>query len=312
MASEISGRKLSPVVLVLFLFAFGGVLSASPLFYSVGPDNAAVPRNFNSIPSGGPGPTSLFNLSDGSLGFDGGLTYRPNDGRFYAVANDGSGNSTLESFTLGGAATLTPVFSLGTGFLSGLAFDSADGNLYAIADDSISGHSFLDRLNLGSSTVTQVLDLGLGFEGGGLFNGGLTFDPVNGKLYALGSDNNNGVTRPLYEIDLGASAVTFKFSLGDGSLSFNGGLLFHPDNGLFYVISNDANANSELNSFSLGGGAGSLTPLFSLGQGFNNVGLTEIPSIPEPSTGILFATAAAALIALRRLRGRRANGRAII
>ena len=87
-----------------------------------------------------------------------------------------------------------------------------------------------------------------------------------------------------------------------GSLGFNGGLLFEPGNGLFYAISNDVNGASELNSFSLGGGAGSLILLFSLGSGFNNVGLTEIPAVPEPATGLSFVTAVAALAALCRMR----------
>jgi hypothetical protein len=168
--------------LSVLVLGHGAGLRAGSLFYSIGPDNSSVPDSFNSIPVSGPGPTPLFNLGGGALGFNGGLTYRSTDGRFYAMANDSSGNSTLESFTLGGPGTLTTAFSPGVGFISGLAFDSADGNLYAVADDSIGGHAFLDRLNLGTSTVTQVLDLGLGFEGGGLFTGGLTFDRQNGKL----------------------------------------------------------------------------------------------------------------------------------
>jgi hypothetical protein len=179
-----------------------------------------------------------------------------------------------------------------------LTYASADGNLYAIADDLVSGHSFFDRVNLGSSSVTQVADLGLGFEGGGLFTGGLTFNPNDGLFYAMSADGG-GVSRVFNSISPGGT-VTALFSLGDGSLAFNGGLLFNPDDGRFYAISNDGLSNSALNSFALGGG-GAFNSEFALGQGFNNVGLTEIPSVPEPSTAGLFATAMVGLAALKRL-----------
>jgi hypothetical protein len=266
-------------------------LQAGPLLYSIGPDNNGVPRNFSSISNT---VNSLFNLGDGSAGFNGGLTYDSADSSFYAIANDGAGNSTLNAFTLGGAGTLSQVLSLGSGFTSGLTYDPADGKFYAILHDGASGHSFLDRISVQGLSVTSILDLGLGFDG--LFAGGLTFDTQNGLLYVLSVDNN-GVSRVFSSINTGNNTVTALFSLGDGSVAFNGGLVFNPCNGLFYAISNDDQGNSTLNSFNLGGGALSL---LALGQGFNNVGLTLVQSaVPEPSSVILVA---ASLIALTRLR----------
>jgi hypothetical protein len=267
-------------------------LQAAPLFYSIGPDNNGVPRNFSSISNA---VNPLFNLGDGSAGFNGGLTYDSADGSFYAIANDGGGNSTLNTFTLGGAGTLSQVLSLGSGFTSGLTYDPADGKFYTIFNDGASGHSFLDRISVQGPSVTSILDLGLGFDG--LFAGGLTFDTQNGLFYVLSVDNN-GVSRVFSSINTGNNSVTTLFSLGDGSVAFNGGLVFNSGNGLFYAISNDDQGNSTLNSFTLGGGALSL---LALGQGFNNVGLTLVPNsaVPEPSTGILVA---ASLIALTRLR----------
>jgi hypothetical protein len=254
------------------------------LLYTIGPDASFQPRSLTAI--GGGGAAFVSNLGDGSLAFNGGLTYRATDGRLYAVANDGAGNSTLESFSLAGAGTLTPVMSLGAGFLSGLTFDSTDGNLYAIADDPISGDSSLDRISVGSLSVTPVVDLGAGFEGGGLFTGGLTFNPGNGLFYVLSSDAF-GVSRVFSSVALDGT-VTELFNLGDGSLSFNGGLLFDASGGQFYAISNDNLGNSTLETFNLGG-AGTFTPLLSVGQGFTNVGLAQIPDAPEPSCMALVA-----------------------
>jgi hypothetical protein len=60
--------------------------------------------------------------------------------------------------------------------------------------------------------------------------------------------------------------VTRLFNLGDGSVSFNGGLLFDSSGGQFYAISNDNLGNSTLETFTLSG-AGAFTPLFSIGPG---------------------------------------------
>jgi hypothetical protein len=256
--------------------AFAANAATAGVLYTIGPDSSFLPRSFTAF--GGGDEASVFNLGDGLLVCNGGPAYRATDGRFYAVANDGSGNSVLESFTPAGAGTLTLNMSLGMVFLSGLAFDSSDGDHYAVADDPVSGDSSLDRISLGPSSVTPVVDLGIGFEGGGLFTGGLKFDPADGLFEVLSSDGS-GVSRAFSSIALNGT-VTPLFNLGDGSISFNGGLLFDPSGGQFYAISNDGLENSTLDTFTLGG-AGAFTPLFSIGQGFNNVGLAETPRPPS-------------------------------
>ena len=88
--------------------------------------------------------------------------------------------------------------------------------------------------------------------------------------------------------------------MGNSQSSFNSGLLFDPGSGFYYAISNDGLGNSTLNSFTLGG-AGAFNPLFSLGQGFNNVGLAQMPEVTEPST---FQLAGIGLAFASRLRRR--------
>jgi hypothetical protein len=264
-----------------------------PVTYAIGPDINTVPRGFNQISNS---VTGLFDLGDGSAGFDGGITYNPSNSLFYAIANDGLGNSTLDSFSLGGGGNVSPVISLGQGFLGGLTYDFSDGNLYAVSTDFNSGHSSFDQISIGGASVTPLFDLGSAF--GGLFIGGLTFDSNNGLFYAMSADIN-GVSRVFNAIDPGNNSVTPLFTFGDGSVAYNGGLLFNPGDGLFYLISNDGLGNSTLNSFDLGGG-GNPSPVLTLGSGFSNVGLTQIPGVPEPSARFPMAAALIALAAAVR------------
>jgi hypothetical protein len=62
----------------------------------------------------------------------------------------------------------------------------------------------------------------------------------------------------LEQISLGG-AVTPVMTLGDGSLGFNGGLVFNPGDGFFYAISNDSMGNSTRNRISVG--LDSITPI---------------------------------------------------
>jgi hypothetical protein len=277
------------LLILTTLAAVGGSALASTTFYSIGPDNQFVPSAFTSILLPGGPVSTLFNLGGDTLAFNGGITYDPLNNSFYGIGNDSFGNSSLQIFTAGGG-TIATVEALGTGFTSGLTYDSADGNLFAITNDFlVTGHSFLDKISLSDMSITPVVDLGLGFEGGGLFTGGLTFNPNNGLFYAMSADTN-GVSRVFNSISL-SGTTTFLFSLGFGTDSFNGGLAFNPADNRFYVISNDSSANSTLKSFALGGGL--ITSELSLGQGFNNVGLTIVQSnsVPEPSSGWLLGSA---------------------
>jgi hypothetical protein len=265
------------LIRLVFIAALGGgLVHAGTILYSIGGDNSGVPRVFTSIPLGG-APATLFNLGDGSAGFNGGLTYRSSDSHFYAISNDNTGFSTLDSFALGGGGVYQPLFGVGFGFTGGLTYDSADGFFYAISNDQ-QGFSTLNKISL-SGAVNPLFGLGFGFMGG------LTFDPLNGLFYAISGDMN-GVPRVFNSISLGG-VVAPLFSLGDGSLGFNGGLAFNSGDGLMYVISNDGAGNSTLKSFALAGGPISSGP--ALGQGFNNAGLALVVignAVPEPSSGL--------------------------
>ncbi len=274
---------------------------ADTVLYSMGPDANGSPGNgFTRISTTTGAGTPVALDTTGTYAYNGGLTYNSANGTFYAVANDSLGNSTLQSFPL--ASPSPPSIAatgLGTAFLNGLTYDSANGDLYAVSNDG-SGDGELNQVAT-SGAVTPTLALtGLTV---GIFDGGLTFDSGNGLFYFL-SDDGSGASRVLSSIQLSGGVVSANiFSLGDGSVSFNGGLLYDPSSGLFYTIGNDQFGNSSLYSFSLSGANSLATVLSDFGSGYNNVGLAEIPAgggVPEPSTAILFATSIAALAAFRR------------
>jgi len=110
---------------------YGGLTysSSTSAFYAIGGDDAGVQRRFSRIDlSGGtPTVTTLFDLGDGSLGFQGGLAYDAAAGRFVTIANDTFGASSLYGFSLAGATSLADLgHPLGNGFNNaGLAFLAA-------------------------------------------------------------------------------------------------------------------------------------------------------------------------------------------
>jgi hypothetical protein len=256
-----------------------------PALYSFGPDNQSIPSEFSGV-SGAL--TDLFHLGDDSFAFNGGLT--TSNGLFYAITNDGLGNSTLQSFSLAGAGSLQGLFSLGAGFIGGLAFNSADGFFYAIGNDFL-GNSTLYRISLGNNSVTP---LGTSFGAG--FNSGLAFDGQNSTFYAISGDNN-GVPRFVNSIALngnGTPAVASLFSLGDGSTALNGGMVTVSNLPFFYVIGSDLLGDSSLYTFNLSGANSLVIINPDFGTGFANAGLVLAPAVavPEPSTfALLFVGA---------------------
>jgi hypothetical protein len=282
----------------LMLLAIAQAAHASSVLYSMGPDLGGSPGNgFTAISttSGSGTPVAL----NSTYSYNGGLTYDSATGNFFAIANDGLGNSTLQSFLLAApsppsvAATAT-----GVGFLNGLGYDSSDGNLYAVSNDG-AGNGELNRVATNGAVTPTLALSGLTV---GLFDGGLTIDSSNGLFYFL-SDDGSGSSRVFSSIELSGGVVTADiFMLGDGTVSFNGGLLYDPASGLFYTIGNDQSGNSSLYSFSLSGASSLSTVLADFGSGYNNVGLAEIPptGVPEATTVVLFATSIIALAALKR------------
>ena len=275
--------------------------------FTIGPDANPVfpvPRVLNQLPTTAPvGAAPLATLGAGSIGFNGGLAYNTSSALLYSIGNDSAGSSTLYSMTtLGG--TLTSIAPLGTGFNGGLAYNSADANLYAIANDMFAASSLYEVTATGVATALGTDPLGIGFYGG------LTFNPDDGKLYAIAGDSL-GVMRIVVKIDIATVAATPLFDLGDGSLSFNGGLAYDDAANLFYVIGNDFLANSALFSFTLGGAGTDLTPIgTSFGQGFLNIGLALAPEVTPPTVSEPPTLSLVALIALLGLAGRRLNSRA--
>jgi hypothetical protein len=279
------------------------VAARADALFTIGPDAGFVPRVLNQLPATAPvGAAPLATLGDGSIGFNGGLAYHTGSALLYAIGNDFSGGSTLYSMTtLGGS--LASVAALGAGFNGGLAYNPADGNFYAVANDMFAA-SFLYKVTAaGVATALGTGPLGFGFYGG------LTYDADNGNLYAIAGDLL-GVMRSVVEIDIATVTATPLFELGDGSLSFNGGLAYDDAANLFYVAGNDFLANSALFSFTLGGGGADLAPIgTSFGQGFLNIGLALAPEVTPPSVSEPPMLSLIALVALLGLVTMRLNAR---
>jgi hypothetical protein len=281
---------LAPCIYAMALtLASSGGLQASILF-SFGPDSDFDPSEFTSISPQNSTAASLYDMADAtdSFGFNGGVTYRPGNGLFYAVINDSSNNASLISFALGGGGAFTNLQSLGNsgiGFLGGLTFDTADNNFYAIGADA--NFSYLYKINLGGTT-NQLFSLStLGF------NGGLTFDSLDGNFYAISSDTFGAAT--MYRIALNGS-VTALTGTPLGFL-YHGGVVYDGPTNSFYAIDNGS-GNSNLDQIVVSGSSvASVTTLFTVGSGFVNAGLTEV--VPEPSTLLLFAGGAMILLLSR-------------
>jgi hypothetical protein len=276
--------KISIGALALTLALSGG-LHASTL-YSFGPDNFGDPRSFTSMNTQNSTAGPLYNMNDLNNGFNGGVTFRPSDGLFYAIINDSLGDSSIISFAPGGGGAFNNLQSIGVGFSGGLTFDTADNNFYGIGLDS-GGFSTLYKITLGGTT-NALFGLGLGF------NGGLTFDSADGNMYAISNDSQGSST--LNRIALNGSVIALSGTLGTG---FLGGVAYDGASNSFYAINNDALGNSALNQINVAGSSvASVGPLFSIGSGFVNAGLTE--TVPEPSTLWLFAGGVAGLLVSRR------------
>lgn len=83
-------------------------------------------------------------------------------------------------------------------------------------------------------------------------------------LYSFSAPN--GAYNHFHSVETNGSVASL-FAIGDGSLSFNGGLAYRATDSTFFAIGNDFGSNSSLVSFT-SAGAGTFTPLASLGTGF--------------------------------------------
>lgn len=98
---------------------FNGGLTFRPsdgLLYAFSADSSGVQRQFQAINPATAAAMLLFTAGDGSATFNGGVAYDAASDRFFVIANDSMGVSTLESFTLAGSGTLTPISGIGGGY----------------------------------------------------------------------------------------------------------------------------------------------------------------------------------------------------
>lgn len=281
----------------LILFIIGGWLCAASVqaatLYAISGDDFGIPRRINRIDTVAATATPIVDLGDGNLGFFG-LTFA-ND-RFYTVANDVNGNSTLHSFVVADGGATSTEFSLGVGFFGGLVAQTGN-QFYALSNTAFGAVSELHSLDLAATTATLV-DSTLGFGAAG----GLTWNVDDGLLYALGSDPL--FTQSLYSIDpaLVGSSMAATNPLGSGVI---GGVDYAGAVDGFFAIGNPF-PGSELLSVTLGGGAAGLFGLSPF-PAYSFAGLTSAPSfdppdpMPTPAPGPLMLLGMG-LIALARRR----------
>lgn len=122
-------------------------------------------------------------------------------------------NYSLAAIQPGGA--LTELFTVGVGFNGGLAYDPDAGMFYAISNDE-NAKSTLNSISW-DGVVKPILTAGEGFFGGLALDG-------PGKLLAIGADSKYGIQSALYSLDAVALSSTHIADLGEGAISFHGGL----------------------------------------------------------------------------------------
>lgn len=299
--SRLAGRW-SGLLIALLLMALAPLARAAATLTTLGPDALGIGRVVTQLDATGH-PTALSTLGDGSTAYHG-LSFRSADQRFYALASDPLGQSSLVSFDAGNAASLVTLAPLGSG-LSGMTYRVADDAFYA-ASTPASGDSTLLRITAaGSSSVVGALGVG--------FLGGLTTGSAPGLLYGISADAL-GVQRRLQQIDVATGLATPLFELGDGSLGFDGGLSWNDDTDRFEIIGSDFLGDSGLYTFDLSGPA-SLGLAGSIGPGYLHAGLVRAeaiapppppPPVPEPGTpALLLAALVGFLAALPATRPRR-------
>jgi len=165
-----------------YLWNGGLALGGGGLFYAIGTDAGTyVPSFFSVNPTTGV-TTPLFAIGDGSLGYNGGLTFDPANGFFYALAS-GASESVLVRIGLDGS--VTAVQSLGLlGYQGGVAYDASSGGLFALRTDG-DAFAHLELITPGAG-VSDVYDL-WSPNNWGFWNAGLTFAPDGG-----GGQNGGG------------------------------------------------------------------------------------------------------------------------
>jgi len=272
----------------------GGPAAYAVSLYAISGDDIGAPRRVNHIDTDTSTVTPVFDLGTGNLGFFG-LTLV--DDRFYTVANDSNGNSSLHSFVLADGGVTTNVQSLGQGFNGGIVA-TASNQLYALATAFGGGSSLysIDPAGAGPVLVDPALPFGLAR--------GLTSDLAAQLLYATGSDFQ--FQRSLVTID--PSVPSTPATLGPLGIGVTGGVDLEPG-GDFYAISNVTGASNLVSVAA----DGTITPEFSLspfpafdfGALTGGPAFTPPPPTPTPEPAGLWLLGPAALMLVRRSKTRR-------
>jgi hypothetical protein len=261
--------------------AVNSISQAGPVLYSIGGDDFGIPRRLTSMDPGASATSVLFDLGTTADGFSG-LTFRASTDEFFAVHDDGSGNSTLVSFQLSGSGAFTSVMALtvpgAPAFNGGLVYDTADGDFYGIANSPLGSSNFY-RIDTGTSTITRLFEiLGQGYTGG------VTYNAADNSFYAIQNDSNGNSTLQLLTVTGNTGHRTLLFP-GFG-VGFYGGLSFDSTDTNLYALNSDILAAGSLNQLN----AGVPASLMGVGNGFSNAGLTLGPAaVPEPASFAPFA-----------------------
>jgi hypothetical protein len=255
----------------LFALAFISQIKASVL-YAVGPDVNFTPDQLARVVTSPASVTGVGGMGDGSLAFNGGLTFGFG-GKLYGIANDSTGASSLYSIDpTNGAITLVgSAGGLGFGFLGGLAWDSANSTFYAADLDAL-GNTTLFSITTAGVAASTGKSLGTGYSG-------LAYDSANNTFYGIGDDSLGNST--LYDFTL-LGSVNSVASLGSGW----GGLTYDPALNVFWAISPVSNVSSQLFQITPGGAESSA--FLTLGDGY--VELAVAQGTPEPSSELLIGT----------------------
>lgn len=211
---------MKSIVCCVALLGATWTASAGTIFYSIGANDFGQPVRVVAIDPAASTATPLFDLQSATATFSG-LTYDSVNGQFYAVMDDGSGSSTMVTFSPAGGGAYSTVMSLNPGtinpldFNGGLVYDSFDSYFYSMAN-SADGSSFLYRIDVAGNALTLLTEaLPLSF------NGGLT---VNDQTSLLGMLNGSDATASVYQFALGQSSA-FASGLYSGiGMAFYGGL----------------------------------------------------------------------------------------
>jgi hypothetical protein len=153
---------------------------------------------------------SLSGLIQGPVGsgFNGGLSYRTSDSKFYALNNSNAGVSTLQTFDETTLSFAPLAIALGSGFTGGLAWDPATDLFYALASDA-NKNTTLYRFAATDAAPTALFSIGQGFE-----FASLSVDPGDAAQNSGGGQSQVPEPSTLWITSAGALALLLRRRAG--------------------------------------------------------------------------------------------------